>query len=75
MIDDAIIAVDLGRLNEIRLDIEAYASRLAGLYEERLELFAALRARGVQNKDIGAAAGVTDVAVVQALRKARARAS
>lgn len=65
----------MARLREIRLDVEAYTGRIDALYAERLALFFELRALGVMHKELGAASGVTDVAVVQALRKARAKAS
>ena len=61
---------DLARLREIRLDLEAYEARMERLYAERLDLYERLRAGGVWNRIIGEASGVSDVAVVQALRKA-----
>lgn len=60
----------LGILVAIRSELAEADARRNALYARRLAVFRALRDREVGPKVIADSAGVSDVAVIQALRKA-----
>ena len=63
----------LAALARVAADLAAAETKVDDLRAQRLALFADLREASVTHARIGEAAGVSEVAVIQALRKDKAK--